>query len=151
MAYDPKIADAVLSAMEDDGQSLRQAALQAGTKASTFLGWVDSDNNLAERYARARQALIDYREDELREGVLAPVPTTANGSLDSAAVAEKRLIWDARRWHLSKLAPQKFGDRIDHVSTDGSMTPKPMLDTSKLSEKTMAEILAASDAANPRT
>ena len=33
--------------------------------------------------------------------------------------------------------------KIDHSSTDGTMTPKPALDTSKLSENTMRELLAA--------
>lgn len=32
---------------------------------------------------------------------------------------------------------------IDHSSTDGTMTPKPALDVSKLSEQSMKELLAA--------
>jgi hypothetical protein len=36
---------------------------------------------------------------------------------------------------------------IDHTSSDGTMTPKPALDTSKLSTEAMAEIMRASDAA----
>jgi hypothetical protein len=36
---------------------------------------------------------------------------------------------------------------IDHTSSDGTMTPKPVLDTSKLSTEAMAEIMRASDAA----
>ena len=37
--------------------------------------------------------------------------------------------------------------RLEHTSPDGSMTPKPALDVSKLSTAAMAEILAAKDAA----
>jgi len=33
--------------------------------------------------------------------------------------------------------------KIDHSSTDGTMTPKPVLDVSKLSEATMKELLEA--------
>lgn len=34
---------------------------------------------------------------------------------------------------------------VDHKSTDGTMSPKPTIDTSKLSPSTMAEILSATD------
>ena len=33
--------------------------------------------------------------------------------------------------------------KIDHTSTDGTMTPRPALDVSKLSEATMKELLEA--------
>ena len=35
---------------------------------------------------------------------------------------------------------------IDHTSSDGSMTPKPAIDASKLSDQALAEILALKDA-----
>lgn len=36
-------------------------------------------------------------------------------------------------------------DRSEHTSPDGSMSPKPALDVSKLSTATLAEIMAAAD------
>lgn len=38
--------------------------------------------------------------------------------------------------------------RLEHTSPDGSMTPKPALDVSKLSDAALAEILAAKHAAD---
>ena len=38
---------------------------------------------------------------------------------------------------------------LDHSSTDGSMTPKPVIDVTTLSTKALAEIMAAADAAEP--
>jgi len=40
-------------------------------------------------------------------------------------IQRSRLRIDARKWVASKLKPKKYGDRIDHTSTDGSMTPQP--------------------------
>ena len=37
--------------------------------------------------------------------------------------------------------------KMDHTSSDGSMTPKPALDVSKLSTAALAEIMAAADEA----
>jgi hypothetical protein len=37
---------------------------------------------------------------------------------------------------------------INHTSADGSMTPKPALDMSKLSTEALAEIVKAADAAD---
>lgn len=54
--------------------------------------------------------------------------------------------------NLLEQAAKEVGDsytnhrKLDHTSSDGSMTPKPALDTSKLSTAALAEIMAAADA-----
>lgn len=40
-------------------------------------------------------------------------------------------------------APKLARMEVDHTSTDGTMTPKPAIDASKLSDAALAEILAA--------
>lgn len=95
------------------GLSLRKAAHQVGIGASTFLDWVKQDTQLAEQYAHAREALIDKLADELLEIADAPVGTTDMGGTDSGAVAKQRLQVDTRKWILSKLAPKKYGDRLE--------------------------------------
>lgn len=53
----------------------------------------------------------------------------------------------AKLW-LTNRQPEKWRDKreVDHSSRDGSMSPKPVLDVSKLSAEAKAEILAAYDA-----
>jgi hypothetical protein len=38
---------------------------------------------------------------------------TAEGKLDGVSVAHARLRVDTRKWLLSKLAPKKYGDKLE--------------------------------------
>ena len=111
------IIDDVLMGMRIDGLSLRKACLAADTNTPSFLRWVDEDPALAEQYAHAREAMLDKLADETIEISDAPVGTTDNGATDSGAVAKQRLQVDTRKWILSKLAPKKYGDKLENVHT----------------------------------
>jgi hypothetical protein len=120
-ARDPYI-EKVLVSMHD-GISLRQSCVAAGTNAQTFLRWVSEDTDLAERYTHAREALIDKVADDTLLIADEPVGSLDNGATDSGAVAKQRLQVDTRKWLLSKLAPQKYGDKLDlGVTGDMSVT-----------------------------
>ena len=96
-----------------DGMSMRQSCIKAGLTAQTFLRAVDDSPALAERYAQARGALLDAMVDQILTLADAPVPTLENGATDPGMVRQRQLQIDARRWVLSKLAPSKYGDRLD--------------------------------------
>jgi hypothetical protein len=106
-----QIADQVLSGMSG-GLSTFKACEAAQTPHSTFLLWVSQDPLLADRYARAREDLIEHMAAETLAIADAPVGSTDNGSTDSGAVAKQRLQVDTRKWLLSKLAPKKYGDKV---------------------------------------
>ena len=69
----------------------------------------------------------------------------ADNSTTETAAADRVKI-SAYQWRASKLAPKKYGDKLDLTSADGSMSPKPAIDVSKLSPETLAEIMRATDA-----
>jgi len=102
-----------------DGLSMRQSCIKAGLTAQTFLRAVDASPALAERYAQARGALLDAMVDQILTLADAPVPVLENGATDPGMVRQRQLQIDARRWVLSKLAPNKYGDRLD-VSVNDS-------------------------------
>ena len=116
------LTDAVLQNMRD-GNSLRKSCLLAGVKIGTFLDWVAKDAQLAEQYARAREILLEYHAEEILEIADKAVGSTESGATDTGAVQKQKLQIDSRKWILSKLAPKKYGDKIDHTSSDGSMSP----------------------------
>lgn len=110
------ISQLVLDGMRG-GLSAFKACQAAGVPNSTFLRWVDDDATLAENYARAREDLIERMATEIMEISDQDVGVAVDGKKDWAAVQKHRLQVDTRKWLLSKLAPKKFGDKIE-VSGD---------------------------------
>lgn len=104
--YTPEKAAAVLSRMRE-GESLRKSCLAAGVNKSTFLLWVDGNPELADQYARARMEMLDAQAEELEE-----IGDQAVSAATAVEVAGLRLKADNRKWLLSKLAPKKYGDKI---------------------------------------
>lgn len=133
-----------------EGNSLRSSCRQAGVPIGTFLLWVSKDSALAEQYAHAREILLEHLAEDTLEISDAPVGSTSSGATDAGAVAKQKLQVDTRKWLLSKLAPKKYGDKVAHdlTSSDGSMTPQPAIDATKLSAETMRELLDAANGSN---
>lgn len=106
-------AAAVLEAIAS-GMSLRTAAKSCGVAAQTFLDWCTADPELAGQYARSRDTMIDAIADEtIRLADDPPERNPLTGAIDSASVAKQRLQVDTRKWLLSKLAPKRYGERLE--------------------------------------
>jgi len=101
-----------------DGVSMRQSCIKAGLSAQSFLRAVHDSPELAERYARAREGLLDAMVDQILTLADAPVPKLDNGATDPGLVRQRQLQVDARKWVLSKLAPNKYGDRLEVAVSD---------------------------------
>ena len=71
-------------------------------KAATFYKWLDSYPDVVEKYARARDRQQDYEADNMI--------AIADGATDPN---KARIQIDARKWRASKLAPKKYGDKLD--------------------------------------
>ena len=102
----------VLAQMRE-GKSLRQSAESAGVARQTFLDWVDKDEELAGQYAHARAAMIDKIADEIMTIADEDLIPTGEGKVDTAMVQKQRLRVDTRKWLLSKMAPKKYGDKLE--------------------------------------
>lgn len=96
----------ILQSMHE-GLSLRKACEKHGVKHSTFLLWVSQDKELADHYARARDALLDYQAEELED-----IGERAAAAGNAVEVAGLRLLSDNRKWLLSKLGHRKYGDKV---------------------------------------
>ena len=120
--YTPEKANAVLSLMRE-GESLRKSCLAAGVNKSTFLLWVDGNPELADQYARARMEMLDAQAEELEE-----IGDQAVSAATAVEVAGLRLKADNRKWLLSKLAPKKYGDKIQTEHSGSIGIAKAMTD-----------------------
>jgi len=110
------ISQAVLDGMRS-GLSAFKACQAAGVPHSTFLGWVNEDDTLADNYAHAREDLIELMASDVLKWADSEIPETGDGKKDWQAVQKHKLQVDTRKWLLSKLAPKKYGDKIE-VSGD---------------------------------
>lgn len=69
---------------------------------STVCFWCRENTELAKQYADAREAQADFFVDEM---------ITIADTEEDPQRAKVRI--DARKWHASKTAPKKYGDKLD--------------------------------------
>lgn len=97
--------------------------------AATVCRWL-ADERYAlfrEQYARAREAQADALFDEALHIADSPLEgvktkTTSDGKIEESRgdmIEHRRLQVDTRKWMVAKLAPKKYGDKIEHSGPDG--------------------------------
>jgi hypothetical protein len=100
-------------------ESVRDACKKTGVNLSSFLEW--STKGGEERngqYTRAREAMIaNYAANTELIFDQNPERITVDAKIDPAWVQMQRAKAEFRRWHLSKLAPKQYGEKIE-VSGD---------------------------------
>jgi hypothetical protein len=86
----------------------------------TISKWLNENESFATQYARAREAQADFLAGEITEiadSSLIETKTkeTKDGVFEETEdnVNRSRLMVDARKWQASKLAPKKYGDKLD--------------------------------------
>ncbi len=77
-----------------------------GVTRKEFYRAIAADEDLGNRYARAKDSGLIAMADDLLE-------ISDEASNEAGAVARARLKVDSRKWLLSKLAPKKYGDKLD--------------------------------------
>ena len=110
--------DAVLANM-GKGMSAYKATQAAGVPWGTWTEWVATDPQLAVKYTRARETLVERMAQELADIADEPPPLGPDGKVDGGWIQKHRLQVDTRKWLLSKLAPRKYGERLE-VAGDAS-------------------------------
>lgn len=103
------------------GESLRSICRDDGMPAeSTVRLWaVDDREGFAAQYARAREAQMDaLAEDilDIADDSRNDIRVDQDGKevVDHELVQRSRLRVDSRKWLMSKIAPKRYGDKIEH-------------------------------------
>lgn len=101
-SFTPEKAARVLAAIPFADGGLEEICAQEGMPGpSTVYRWLESNQDFREKYARARELAGEVQaQRSLRE------------ALEAEDAQIGRLRWDARRWTASKLAPKKYGDKV---------------------------------------
>jgi hypothetical protein len=114
--YDRNEVMALVCSLMSEGQSLRRIcdSVPDMPKHSTIMDWVREDSGLADQYTRARDNCSDYGFDTLQD---LPSETVkkylAEGWEPRDAIAMARVEVDKEKWRLSKMAPKKYGDKME--------------------------------------
>lgn len=113
----------IITIISEEGTPVGQILSRSSMPSSqTFYKWLE-DEDKAKRYARA----CEVRADTIFEEILeisdesnADVYIDDQGNLqkDGDVIQRARLRVDARKWVLSKMAPKKYGDKLDVTSKD---------------------------------
>ena len=92
------------------GKPTLKVCEELGIGQTTLRNWLADDQNFVRQYARAKDDCADYMAADT-QAIAEELP---DGSLEPQVfTARQRLRFDARRWYASKLAPKKYGDKID--------------------------------------
>jgi hypothetical protein len=102
-----------------DGESLRKICESADMpdKATVFR-WLADESKVGfrDQYVRAREAQADKLAEEILEiaddGRNDTYQTDDGEAVNHDVIARSRLRVDARKWLASKMAPKKYGDKV---------------------------------------
>ena len=90
--------------------------------SATFYNWLHEQQELIDKYARAREAQADFLADEILEIAdysaqdTKTIISKGGGEYEAENtewVNRSKLRVEARKWIAAKLRPKKYGDKID--------------------------------------
>lgn len=131
--YSEDLIDGIFQSIAE-GMPVRGACKEAKITAFTLFNWLDSKPGLSDRYARAKELAMEKMADEIltigdnntRDEKFI---TDYNGKVipvaDNDYIQRSKLRVDTRKWLMSKLAPKKYGDKVQQQITgaDGKDLP----------------------------
>lgn len=105
-----------------EGKSLRKICEHPDMPGlRTVMTWLNEDAALQQQYARARELQADSLADQILDIADTPVigvttKISDDGKTETTEgdmLQHRRLQVDARKWYASKLAPKKYGDKME--------------------------------------
>ena len=121
--YRPEIASFICDRIAN-GESLRKICLDEDMPVcSTVFKWLIEQKLFSEQYARAREAQCDAFVEEIiaisDDSAQDTIETETGSKPNSEWINRSRLRVDTRKWLMSKLAPKKYGERIQQEHSGG--------------------------------
>ena len=121
----------------ENGRALRTICLdeQAFNK-NVFYDLLDSDSEKKERYARASMRRAEAKFESIEADYMAePERDKETGKIDPAWVALQRLKIDSKKFEVAKLAPKKYGEKLDITSDNQKIDVQPIFNINPLANK----------------
>lgn len=135
-----KVFDAVLDRLADGELLSSICADDHMPSRQAWYRWCAEDEDLAARFAEAKEAMIEGEIDDILS--LADMPVSGKDA--HVKLQQRKMMIDARKWRIQKLQPQKYGPQSQLFLADHRTTPVSNLTDDELN----AEIKRLQDAAN---
>jgi hypothetical protein len=112
--YNSETAEAICVRLAA-GESLSSVCRDPGMPVKpTVLRWLARNVEFQTQYARAKQEGADAVAEQMFDIADEPPTYKPDGSLDPASVAYAKHRTDVRKWYLARIAPKKYGDKIQN-------------------------------------
>lgn len=129
-SYSDELADRLCEEIAN-GKSVRFICSQEGWPSESMVyRWLESNQSFREKYTRARERqadlyaaeIIEISDDGSRDYKQLPDGAVV---VDHDHIARSRLRVDSRKWIAARLAPKKYGDKVD--MTHSSDPDRPLV------------------------
>ena len=126
MKHDVAVVTAAVFERVANGESLRSVCRDpAMTAIGTVMKWIANDSQLQEQYARARSMGLDAMAEEILEiaddgrndWMLRHDKDNEGWQFNGEHSQRSKLRIESRKWLLAKMAPKKYGDRVELVDS----------------------------------
>lgn len=107
-----------------EGKSASTMCQEVGISKQTLWRWLDEDKELSDQYARAKELCAEMYVNQIiaiadeSSNDLTVDPETGREITNHDVIARARLRVDARKWYASKLAPKRYGDKVQVGGAD---------------------------------
>jgi hypothetical protein len=142
---DTNVVDVICQRLVD-GHSLREICRdEAMPSRSTVFRWLAKDEDFRRLYASARELqadvmveeILEIADDSRNDYVMRMIGEEAVEVPDHEHINRSRLRIDARKWLMAKMAPKKYGEKLE-LAHSGSIAR-----AQDLSDDELAAIVAA--------
>jgi len=125
-----ELFDSICEEIATTDKGLSTICKSKDVSTTAFYNWINEDALLVDKYARARELQAELLADQIielssRDRICEETTIYDDGKGNEQVTTKRvdnhsrtRLEIDARKWKASKLAPKKFGEKLD-VTTGG--------------------------------
>jgi DNA-binding phage protein len=131
-SYSPELAETICDRIAE-GESLRAICASEGMPGTTTVKrWLRNNEEFRAQYVRAREEQAEHYLDEIMEiaddgsnDYMTIVKGDVTYNVENKEVTSRsKMRIDTRKWAMSKLAPKKYGDKLDITSGGEKLPPQ---------------------------
>jgi hypothetical protein len=124
------------------GQSLRTVCADEDMPAkSTVFRWMQDHDGFRDQYVRAKGEGSDAIAEQMFDIADEEPPLREDGSVDPGFIAYAKHRTETRKWYLARIAPKRFGDKIEQTLVGADGGPIKTETVLAVDEKVLGSIL----------